>query len=235
VSEPSFIVRLDERDAEGKLLPAHLAELRRVLQAGGFVMLPSDTAYSVATWLRTERTRRQINELLGREKTEPLSLAFPSLEVVRRWSAKNELADELLERFTPGPITVVRTASRLVPTAFTRELCGSVNHTLGVRISSSVAECQVAGLGSSVITTVPVRDLKAPRKPPVRSFAVALANVKDRIAAFRGAPWCAVEGAALYPSTSTVVEVLGRGRSYYIKRKGVITPEEVRACVDRQP
>src|SRR5215472_523347 len=107
MSEPSFVVTLDQRDADGKLVPAHLVELRRVLQAGGFVMLPSDTAYSVATWLRTEGTRRQINELLGREKTEPLSLAFPSLQVVRRWSAKNELADELLERFTPGPITVV--------------------------------------------------------------------------------------------------------------------------------
>lgn len=234
MSDPSFVIRGDERDADGNLLPAHLAELRRVLQAGGFVMLPSDTAYSVATWLRTERTRRQINELLDREN-EPLSLAFPSREVVKRWTAKNELADELLERFAPGPITVVRTASRLVPAAYTRELLGSLNHTIGVRIPQSVEERQVAGLGISVITTVPVRDLDAPRKPPVSSFVAAVASIKDRIGAFEGAPWCAVEGEFRYTSMSTVVEVLGRGRSYTIKRKGVISPEEIRACVDRQP
>jgi L-threonylcarbamoyladenylate synthase len=234
VSDPSFVVRRDERDADGNLLPARLAELRRVLQAGGFVMLPSDTAYSVATWLRTEQTRRQINELLDREN-EPLSLAFPSREVVQRWTAKNALADELLERFTPGPITVVRTASRLIPVAFTRELLGSLNHTIGVRIPQSVEERQVAGLGTSVITTVPVRNLEAPRKPPVSSFAAAVASIKDRISAFEGVPWCAIEGEFRYTSMSTVVEVLGRGRSYTIKRPGVISPEEIRACVDVRP
>jgi L-threonylcarbamoyladenylate synthase len=228
------LIRQGERDADGKLLPAHLAELRRVLQAGGFVMLPSDTAYSVATWLRTERTRRQINELLDREN-EPISLAFPSLAVVRRWAAQNAAADELLERFTPGPITVVRTASRLVPVAFTRELLGSLNHTIGVRIPDSTEERQVAELGSSVITTVPVRDLKAPRNPPVTSFADAVTSIRDRIAAFGGAPWCAIEGEVRYSGTSTVVEVLGRGRSYRVKREGPdISREDIRACIERR-
>jgi L-threonylcarbamoyladenylate synthase len=234
VPDPSFVVSRDERDADGKLLPAHLAELRGVLQAGGFVLLPSDTAYSVATWLRTERTRRQINALLDREN-EPLSLAFPSREVVRRWTTPNEAADELLERFTPGPITVVRTASRLVPAAFTRELLGSLNHTIGVRIPNSVEERQVAGLGSSVITTVPVRYLTLPKKPAVKSFADAAATIGDRIAAFDGAPWYAIEGEIRYSNTSTVVEVLGRGRSYSVKREGPdISRDDVRACIERR-
>lgn len=234
MSDPSFVIRSDERDAGGNLLPAHLAELRQVLQAGGFVVLPSDTAYSVATWLRTERTRRQINELLGREN-EPLSLAFPSLEVVQRWTVRNELADELLKHFAPGPITVVRTASRLIPVAFTRELLGSLNHTIGVRIPNSVEERQVAGLGTSVITSVPVRDLEAPWNPPVASLSAAVASIADRVDAFDGTLWCAVEGEIRYPSTSTVVEVLGSGRSHRIIRSGAILDEEIRACAERQP
>jgi L-threonylcarbamoyladenylate synthase len=235
VSEPSFVITRDDRDADGKLQSAHLAELRRVLAAGGIVLLPSDTAYSVATWLRTERTRRQVNELLGRENDEPLSLAFPSTAVVKRWTTRNAAADELLERFTPGPITVVRTASRLVPVAFTRELCGSLNHTLGVRIPNSAEERDVAGLGSSVITTTPVRDLQAPGKPAVKSFAAAITSIRDRIAALDGAPWCAVEGEVRYSAISTVVEVLGRGRNYWVKREGAIHRDEIRACIERSP
>lgn len=232
--EPTLMIGSDERAADGSLLPAHLAELRRVLEAGGIVMLPSDTAYSVATWLRTERTRGQVNQLLDREN-EPLSLAFPSLAVVRRWTTPNAVADELLERFTPGPITVVRTASRLVPVAFTRELLGSLNHTIGVRIPDSAEERQVAGIGSSVITTVPVRDLEAADKPPVRSFAAAVSVIADRMPAFGAAPWCAVEGELRYGQTSTVVEVLGRGRSYRIKREGTISRAEIQACVAGPP
>jgi len=196
-------------------------------------MLPSDTAYSVATWVRTTQTRRKINELLDREKNEPISLAFPSAAVVRRWTAKNAAADHLLRCFAPGPITVVRTASRLVPVVFTQELMGGLNHTMGVRIPNSTEERQVAGVGANVVTTVPVRSLQADRKP-VTSFDEAMASIRDRIEAFDGAPWCAIEGELRYQTTSTVVEVLGRSGSYTIRRQGVIPAEEIRACIQWQ-
>jgi tRNA A37 threonylcarbamoyladenosine synthetase subunit TsaC/SUA5/YrdC len=232
MSEPSLVVRRNERDAQGNLLSYHLTEVRRILRARGFVMLPSDTAYSVATWMRVSQTRRQINELLDREKNEPISLAFPSAEVVRRWTTKNAAADHLLECFTPGPITVVRTASRLVPVAFTQELMGGLNHTMGVRIPNSAEERQVAGLGANVVTTVPVRNLKVDRRPPVTSFDEAVASIKDRVEAFDGAPWCAIEGELLYPVTSSVVEVLGKGGNYTILRQGAIPKAEIQACIE---
>lgn len=233
MSEPSLVVWRDERDERGNLLPQHVAEIRRVLGARGFVMLPSDTAYSVAAWLHSTETRRQINELLDREN-EPISFAFPSSAVVRRWTAKNDAADHLLNCFTPGPITVVRRASRLVPAVVTRELMGSPNHTIGVRIPNSAEERQVANLGASVITTVPVRNLKIESKPPVTSFAEALDSIRDRNGAFGGAPWCAVEGELQYQRMSTVVEVLGRGWSYVIRRPGAIPEEAIRACIERR-
>jgi L-threonylcarbamoyladenylate synthase len=234
MSEPSLVVRLDEHDANGNLRPEHVDECLRVLRSGGFVMLPSDTAYSVAAWLHSTRTRRQVNALLNRED-EPISFAFPSPEVVRRWIAKNDTADRLLEHFTPGPITVVCRASPLVPAVVTKELMGSLNHTVGVRISGSAIERQVAGIGASVITTVPVLDLEREKKPPVASFDEAVARIRARIDAFNGRPWCAVEGTLQHPRTSTVVEVLSRGGSYTIKRPGVISGEEIRAFLDSLP
>jgi tRNA A37 threonylcarbamoyladenosine synthetase subunit TsaC/SUA5/YrdC len=231
MSEPSLVVRLDEHDTSGNLRPEHVDECLRVLRSGGFVMLPSDTAYSVAAWLHSTRTRRQVNALLDRED-EPISFAFPSPEVVRRWIAKNDTADRLLKRFAPGPITVVCRASPLVPAIVTKELMGSLNHTVGVRISGSVIEQQVAGIGASVITTVPVLDLKQKSKPPVASFEEAVAVIQARIGAFNGKPWCAIEGVLQHPRTSTVVEVLSRGGSYTIKRPGVIPAEDIRAFLD---
>ena len=57
--EPSLVVRCDERDAGGNLRPEHLKEIGRTLQASGFVLLPSDTAYSIAAWLDTAQITRQ--------------------------------------------------------------------------------------------------------------------------------------------------------------------------------
>jgi L-threonylcarbamoyladenylate synthase len=233
VSEPSLVIRQNERDGQGNLLPEHVTEIRRVLRARGFVLLPSDTAFSVAVWLHSTQTRRQVNKLLDREN-EPLSLAFPSTEVVRRWTAKNRAADYLLECFTPGPITVVRTASPLIPAAFTQELLGSLNHTIGVRIPNSVDERQVAGLGASIITTVPVLNLKIEGRPPVASFAQAVASIRGRIDSFDGAPWCAIEGEWQSRERSTVVEILGRGGSCKVLRKGVISEAEIQACLERR-
>jgi L-threonylcarbamoyladenylate synthase len=234
VSEPSLIVHRHERDPEGKLMPEHLTEIRRVLHDQGFVLLPSDTAYSVAAWPRTSRTRLQINEMLQRAD-EPLSLAFPSMEIVQQWTTPNALADRLLERFTPGPITVVRSASRHIPADFTRELVGSLNHTIGVRIPDSAEERQVAAVGASPVTTVPVQYVRVDGRSPVTSFPDALAIFAERVAAIDGAPsWCAIEGTIQYQLTSTVVEILGESGSCKIKRPGAIPEAEIEACADER-
>jgi tRNA A37 threonylcarbamoyladenosine synthetase subunit TsaC/SUA5/YrdC len=234
MTEPTLVVRPDERDDQGKLLSRHVAEIRRVLGAGGFVMLPSDTAFSVAAWLHSTQTRRRINALLNREN-EPISFAFPTPSVVRRWIAKNDAADRLLKCFTPGPITVVCRASPLIPVVVTRELMGSLNHTIGVRIPNSATEREVAGLGTSVISTVPVLDVNAKNKPPVAAFADAVTTVQDRIEAFDGAPWCAIEGEWHSQARSTVVEVLGRGWNYTIRRPGEISADAIRDCIESRP
>jgi tRNA A37 threonylcarbamoyladenosine synthetase subunit TsaC/SUA5/YrdC len=232
VPEPSLVIHRHDREPQGNLLPGHLAQIRRVLQDQGFVLLPSDTAYSVATWPRTSRTRMQINEMLQRAN-EPLSLAFPSVAIVQQWTTPNDVADRLLDCFTPGPITVVRSASRLIPADFTRELLGSQNHTIGVRIPDSAEERQVAGAGKSPVTTVPVQYVTDDGRSPVTSFTDALAIFAKRIAAIDAAPtWCAIEGTIHYSITSTVVEILGESGSYKIKRVGAIPEADIHACAE---
>ena len=229
MSEPSLVVRRDDRVVHGRLPPARLAEARRVLEAAGFVLLPSDTAYSVATWLRAGQTRDQVNRLLERDN-EPISLAFPSVDAVQKWTLENTVADRLLACFTPGPITVVRAVSHDIPDEFTSMMMGSQNRTVGVRIPDSAEERQVAGVAASPVTTVPVRYVKAEKKPAVRSFDDALEYVRARAAEFGGAPWCAIEGTIRHERTSTVVEVYEDG-NYQILRPGPISIQQIRDCL----
>ena len=234
MSEPCLTIGRDDRDDEGNLRPDQLIEVRRVLHDRGFVLLPSDTAYSIAAWLRGVQMRKRLNTMLGREDHEPLSAAFPSVAAVQDWTTQNRLADELLDRFAPGPITVVRSAARRIPVEFTKEILKSSNHTIGVRITDSAVERQVAAVGRSPITTVPVRRLTAegPRKPVVTSFGEAVDIVRKRTELIGGALWCAIEGEIQYSHTSTVVEVLGEGGSYAFRREDGPFLAEIRAYLD---
>ena len=229
MDDPTVVIGRDHRDPQGRLLPEHLDPICKVLEARGFVLLPSDTSYSIAAWPHTERTRHNINALLQRPD-EPISLAFPSLTVVRRWTARNVVADRLLERFTPGPITVVRPASRLVPVQLTNEVVRSQNRTIGVRIPNSLEEQQVAGATEHPVTTVAVRNPAS--KAPVTLFAEAVELVRDGVAATGWAPWCAIEGRIHYARHSTVVEVLGEEGDYRLIRLGALPEATIRDCID---
>lgn len=231
MSEPCLTIGRDDRDDEGNLRPDQLAEVRRVLHDRGFVLLPSDTAYSMAAWLRSVQMRERLNAVLGRDDYEPISVAFPSVTAVQDWTTQNRLADQLLARFAPGPITVVRSAARRIPVEFTKQILSSSNHTIGVRITESAVERQVAGVGQSPITTVPVRRLTAegPRKPVVTSFSEAVGIIRERTEEIGDVLWCAIEGEIRYSHASTVVEVLGEGGNYTFRREDGPFLEEIRA------
>jgi len=224
--EPSFVVRGNDRDAQGRLRPEQLV---RVLQAPGFVLLPSDTAYSVAAWLDTAEIRRNINTMLKRSDN-PISLAFPSMDLVREWTEPNRIAEGLLKRFAPGPITVVCRASRLIPDEVAEEAWGSQNRTLGVRIPNSTEERQVAEAGRIPVTTVAVRD---DSDAGVTSFAKAMEIVQAGVARIGGAQWCAIEGEIDSSGlTSTVIEILDDdGNHGMIRGNGPISPDDLRACI----
>lgn len=235
MTEPSFIISRDDRDPEGKLSPEQLARIVAVLQAPGFVLLPSDTAYSIATWLNTAEIRDDINRMLERDD-QPISLAFPSPgDLLAQWVEPSRIAEALLETFTPGPITVVCRASRLIPDEIVEEAWRSQNRTLGVRIPDSVEERQVAEAGGVPITTVAVRDLENRVDgiiPGVTSFDRAMEIVRRGMDAIGGRPWCAVEGEINSSGvTSTVVEVLDDSGMIRMVRDELSREGEIRACI----
>lgn len=231
MTHPSLVVHRDDRDPQGKLRPDHLKVVLRVLGAGGFVLLPSDTAYSVAAWLHTPGTRDQINTMLQRKEDEPISLSFASVKVVQRWAARNAVADRLLECFTPGPITVVRPARKRIPKELTGKVMRAQNRTIGVRITGSIEERQVAGMGQEYpVTTVPPRNISS---AAVTSFAEAFEIVRAGIERIGSPLWCAIEGDEIpHGQTSTVVEVLGEEGNYQIRRAGPIQEKNIRDCIE---
>lgn len=67
MGEAEFVIGKDERTRGGSLPGPVLEKVAEIIQQGGFVLLPSDTCYSIAAQPpRSEEARRRINALLGR-------------------------------------------------------------------------------------------------------------------------------------------------------------------------
>jgi L-threonylcarbamoyladenylate synthase len=225
--EPVFVINSDERTRGGALSVANLNRIAEILLSGGFAVLPSDTAYSVAAIAVTGSTRTTINRLLRRGNL-PVSLAFPSLPAARRWFMPNPMVEKILATYCPGPITVVCPGSLDQPASFYSEAVHGPDLTIGVRIPDSIVERDVSAATGYPITTIAVRDLTT--DDAVTSFEDALAVTEEGVGVIGGAQWCAIEGAGFYKAHSTVVQVSADGH-LTMYRKGDIPYEEIQAAV----
>jgi L-threonylcarbamoyladenylate synthase len=233
--EPQFQIRADDRTRGGSLSVANLNRIVKILLSGGFAVLPSDTAYSVAAIAVSGRTRTTINNWLNRAD-EPVLLAFPSISAVRQWITPNDDAEDLLAAFCPGPVAVVTRVAPTVPAQFFEDGLRGPNSTVGVRIPDSIVERDVAATAGYPITTVAIRGLDT--GTALTSFDAALEVVTSRVDYIGGAPWCVVEGGGFYKANSSVV-IIRDARPHLLKRRGDLDKarieEVVGPVIEEQP
>lgn len=224
MKRPDLLVERNQRTPAGAL-PAHIVQqIRSKLMNRGFVLLPSDTCYSLGMYATQHGAHKVINKILDRAK-EPISLAFPSYHAVKPFVHIDPIASILLERFCPGPITVVCKAADNLPPEFFANTIASKKRTIGVRIPDSIVERDVAGSSGYPLTSVAIRDPRT--KQPICNFDHALQIVATGIEKIGEVGWSAVEGDWFYHTHSTVVESLGNGGPVRLLRQGAIPFEDI--------
>lgn len=226
MSKPYFVIDRLDRTPGGALYSRAVQAVKLCLMRRMFVLLPSDTCYSVATLAVSRNAYADINTLLERNK-EPISLAFPDLSRVEEWVNLNNLSAILFERFTPGPITVVCAAKPTLPVEFTTQTIGSKTRTIGVRIPDSIVERQVAGCTRYLITTVAVRNPKD--HEVVQDFDCAMEIVGKGMERIGNPGWGAIEGDVFYAKHSTVVYIAESSREVKLIREGHIPFADIEA------
>jgi L-threonylcarbamoyladenylate synthase len=226
MSAPDLIVARAQLTTQ-RALPTRLWQiLRGKLLSRGIILLPSDTCYSLAALAVDTGAHDRICTILNRKK-EPLSLAFHNMNSVEQWTKISIGLTALLERFTPGPITIVCDAGEKVPVAFTTIGVGSSDRTIGVRIPDSYVERDLACATPYLITTVAVRD--PIDNSPIVDFGKALEIVGAGISRLKQPlGWAAIEGDTFSPKHSTVVRVTRAPPKVELIREGAVDFEQIR-------
>lgn len=99
------------------------------LRRGELVVYPTETVYGLGGDALDPDAIGRVFEVKDRPRTDPLSMAVPSIEAVSEYIETPSIVTSFMESFLPGPVTVVAEKLPAVPDALT----GGRNR-VGVRI-----------------------------------------------------------------------------------------------------
>ena len=188
-----------------------------LLRAGELVAFPTETVYGLGARADDSRAIARVFATKGRPSDNPLIVHVASMEALERVAAEvTPLARTLLERFAPGPLTVVLRARSDLPRSVTAGL-----DTVAVRIPD-----HPVALDLLRELDLPLAAPSANRssRPSPTTAAHVLADLDGRIAAVLDA------GPTRVGLESTVVDA--RGRRALVLREGAVTREDLAPFTD---
>jgi L-threonylcarbamoyladenylate synthase len=200
---------------EDKNFVAAIDALRR----GDAIVFPTETLYGLGADALNKEAVEKIFQLKGRDPHNPIPVLVADEDMLHSLvAAIPPLARKLIERFWPGPLTLVLPARESIPKPLLNAYGG-----VGVRISSEpLATKLVKALGRPVTAT----SANPSGEEPARNLQAAKSYFGDKVEAF-------LDGGTLTSkSASTVVDVMGD--TVEIVREGEISAAEIQHVLGKE-
>jgi L-threonylcarbamoyladenylate synthase len=202
---------VNERKAEA------LTEAVAALGRGEVIAFPTETLYGLGADALDGTAVEKVFQLKGRDAANPIPVLIADRAMLSRLvSQVPPLADTLIARFWPGPLTIVLPARPEIPRPLVNTTGG-----IGLRVSSQpIAAELVQGLGRPITAT----SANLSGQPAARTVAEARRYFSEVIDVF-------VDGGTLVSKTgSTVVEIVSE--RIKIIRQGDIARAKIEEVVD---
>jgi len=157
---------------------AGIARVVQLLRAGEVVGFPTDTVYGLAALARHGRAVRKVFEVKGRSLSQPLVLMVADAAQLESWAHVDERARAYMQRWWPGPLTLVLRACEGIGPPLTS---ATQPRTIAARIPDHpVALELLRAAGEPLATTSANRSGEPPALTPLESAWVeGLAAVLD--------------------------------------------------------
>jgi tRNA threonylcarbamoyl adenosine modification protein (Sua5/YciO/YrdC/YwlC family) len=109
--------------------PRVIDQAARILEGGGLVVYPTDTAYGIGCDISNRRAIERIYQIKRRDRKHSLSVICADLSSATDYALLPNSAFRILKRCLPGPYTLVLPASRETPRALMPK-----RRTVGIRV-----------------------------------------------------------------------------------------------------
>ena len=190
-------------------------KIEKTLEAGGAVVLPTETVYGLFAQALNEEAVERVYELKQRPRDKALNLNVASLEEIYAFS-KNQPSylEQLYKAFLPGPLTIILQANDRVPAWI-----NSGVETVGFRIPNHPVTLDLIRKYGPLIG--PSANLSG--KASGTSFQQIMMDFQEEVSGVK-------DDAALTGQDSTILDL--SGEKALILRQGAITREDILAQVN---
>ncbi len=114
-------------------------EAKKVLEAGGIVMHPTETCYGLAVDVMNEGAYRKLYEIKEMGFDKPVSVMVANLEMAMRFADFNNLALDLAGKHWPGALSIIVKRGQGLPDFFLEGIAG-----VSFRVSSDEFSARLA-------------------------------------------------------------------------------------------
>lgn len=131
------------------LTPEQIAKVLDVLEAGEVVMHATETCYGFTADIFQQAALERLYALKQMEADKPISIMVPNGAQAKRYGVLNELAERLIQRFWPGPLTLIVPRKETLP-----EFLNPEHDTVGLRCPDhALTQSLLKAMGTPLATT----------------------------------------------------------------------------------
>ena len=190
-------------------------KIEKTLEAGGAVVLPTETVYGLFAQALNEEAVERVYELKRRPRDKALNLNVASLEEIYAFS-KNQASclEQLYKAFLPGPLTIILQANDRVPAWINSDM-----ETVGFRIPNHPVTLDLIRKYGPLIG--PSANLSG--KASGTSFQQIMMDFQEAVSGVE-------DDVALTGQDSTILDL--SGEKALVLRQGAITREDILAQVN---
>lgn len=195
------------------ITPDAIAQAVRTLDAGGLVVMPTDTVYGLAAAADDRSALTRLFAAKGRPQDKPVVVMVADCRAAMRLVEFPEAAQKLAQAFWPGPLTLVLPwqASFTISTAVT-----AGQPTIGLRVPDHPAALAILRAFGRPLAVTSANPSGAQNAADALEIEAELGNRVDLV--LDG-------GAAPIGAPSTILEVAASGLK--LLRRGALGPEDL--------
>lgn len=189
-------------------------DLKRILDSGGAVILPTETVYGIFAKALDEKAVNRVYSLKKRPREKALNLNVGNFENILKFS-KNQpkYLEKVYNRFMPGPLTIILEANDNVPYWINSGL-----KTVGFRVPNHPVTLELIKQCGPLIG--PSANISG--QVSGRNYLAILEAFDQKVTGFS-------DDVALTGRDSTILDLTGHKAK--ILRQGTITREEISLAV----
>jgi len=181
----------------------------KALQTGNLIVYPTDTLYALGADIFNDDAVKKVFKVKKRPSSDPLSVAVANFDAITKIAYTNDVIKKVVERFLPGPLTIILQKKDSVSNVITSGL-----DKIAVRIpKNDIALDLLSAFGPLTVTSANIHGEKTPYviKEIMMQFSTNISVYLD--------------DGRLDAEPSTIVDLTLEKPT--IVRKGALTKEEI--------